>query len=127
MRTLYCDGAGWNGKTCGYAIVDEKGRVVVHNEFEKAYTNNEMEYTAVWKAVQLATSDTRIVTDSQLVVNQVNGTWAVNEGKFNRVVEEIRKFIKKKNLVLEWVPRKENLAGIFLERVKKQRKREAFV
>jgi ribonuclease HI len=94
-------------------------------------TNNEAEYYALLKALALAaerwTDKTTgkvldgvggilIRSDSQLVVNQVNGEWRVEDSKLIELSEEARDSIKKLGPVrLEWVPREENYAGLWLE------------
>ena len=55
-------------------------------------------------------------SDSQLVVNQVNGQWRVEDSKLIELSEEARDSLKKLGPVrLEWVPREENYAGLWLE------------
>jgi len=94
-------------------------------------TNNEAEYYALLKALALAAErwadkttgkvldgvgGILIRSDSQLVVNQVNGEWRVEDSKLIELSEEARDSIKKLGPVrLEWVPREENYAGLWLE------------
>jgi len=55
-------------------------------------------------------------SDSKLVVNQVNGEWRVEDEKLIEVSEKARDLIEKIGPVrLEWVPREENYAGLWLE------------
>jgi ribonuclease HI len=57
-----------------------------------------------------------IRSDSQLVVNQVNGAWRVEDSKLIELSEEAKYSIGKIGSVrLEWVPREENYAGLWLE------------
>jgi ribonuclease HI len=94
-------------------------------------TNNEAEYYALLKALALAkerwadkttgkvldgVGEILIRSDSQLVVNQVNGEWRVEDSKLIELCEEARDSIKKLGSIkLEWVPREENYAGLWLE------------
>ena len=94
-------------------------------------TNNEAEYHAVLKALALAAErwadkttgkvlggvgEILIRSDSKLVVNQVNGEWRVEDEKLVELCEKARDSIKKLGLVkLEWIPREENYAGLWLE------------
>jgi ribonuclease HI len=74
-------------------------------------TNNEAEYYALLKALELI-----VRSDSKLVVNQVNGEWRVEDEKLIDLSEKARDLIKNIGSVrLEWVPREENLAGLWLE------------
>ena len=50
------------------------------------------------------------------MVNQVNGQWRVEDSKLIELSEEARDSLKKLGPVrLEWVPREENYAGLWLE------------
>jgi len=72
---IYIDGSGWNGKQCGYAIAMENGEQIVR-WFSEEHTNNEMEYQALLNALyHNAQKDDVILSDSQLVVNQVTKGW----------------------------------------------------
>ena len=87
---LYTDGAcRGNGSHAAQAsiavrIVDENGREL--ERFGQAIglaTNNQAEYRALIKGLELATKHTTgqvdCYSDSQLVVNQLNETWKVNK------------------------------------------------
>jgi ribonuclease HI len=90
-------------------------------------TNNEAEYYALLRALELIAERTTgkvpgnigealVRSDSKLVVNQVNGEWRVEDEKLIELSEKARDLIKKIGRVrLEWVPREENLAGLWLE------------
>jgi ribonuclease HI len=94
-------------------------------------TNNEAEYYALLKALALAAErwadkttgkvldgvgEILIRSDSQLVVNQVNGAWRVEDSKLVELSEMARDSIEKLGDVrLEWVHREENYAGLWLE------------
>ena len=94
-------------------------------------TNNEAEYYALLKALALlaekwaekeggnlsgGTSKALVRSDSKIVVNQVNGQWRVEDLKLVELSDKAKDLIKKLGAVrLEWVPREENLAGLWLE------------
>jgi ribonuclease HI len=94
-------------------------------------TNNEAEYYALIKALGLIeerwgekttgrihsdAGEILIRSDSQLVVNQVNGEWRVEDSKLIELSDQAKDAIKKLGPVrLEWVPREENYAGLWLE------------
>jgi len=94
-------------------------------------TNNEAEYYALLKALALAADrwadkttgkvlggvgEILIRSDSQLVVNQVNGAWRVEDSKLLELSEKARESILNLgNVRLEWVPREDNYAGLWLE------------
>ena len=94
-------------------------------------TNNEAEYYALLKALALiaerwtqkttgkipsGAGEILIRSDSKLVVNQVTGEWQVKDSKIIELNSMARDSIRKIGSVrLEWVPREENLAGLWLE------------
>lgn len=92
-------------------------------------TNNEVEYLAVMSALSLARTFVdklglssmetfTIFSDSQLVVNQVNGTWKAKKPEYVQAVHAIRLIMNDlgRRVTLKWVPRENNLAGKELER-----------
>jgi ribonuclease HI len=94
-------------------------------------TNNEAEYYALLKAldiiaekwadkttgeIQSVAGEVLVRSDSQLVVNQVNGEWRVEDSKLIELSEKARESMEKLGSVrLEWVPREQNYAGLWLE------------
>jgi ribonuclease HI len=90
-------------------------------------TNNEAEYYALLKALELIAdratgkasgnlSDALIRSDSKLVVNQVNGEWRVEDERLMELSSQATEMIEKLGSIrLEWVPREENYAGLWLE------------
>ena len=115
MARVFCDSS--TKKAC---IVVE-GQEPIFIVYPSPVTNNVGEYTAVLLALEAAQKlrleDVDILTDSQLVVEQVNGRWKVRTPhllSFNRLAKEV---LKKGGARLSWIPREENLAGIELERL----------
>jgi ribonuclease HI len=93
-------------------------------------TNNEAEYQALLRLLTLITKEwtgndgkmlpgvgtVRILADSDLLVNQVNGVWKVKEERLRRLWEQAKKTINAAGSIsLEWVPREDNYAGLWLE------------
>jgi ribonuclease HI len=84
-------------------------------------TNNEAEYYALIRALELiegkaSGSSALVRSDSQLIVNQVNGQWRVEDEKLIELSSQAKEMIEKLGSVrLEWVPREENYAGLWLE------------
>ncbi len=109
----YCDGSGFNGKESKFCFLKDDPIIV---RFDEEFTNNDMEYEAVYRACLIAEKHSLIVTDSLLVVNQVNGTYTNILHKFRSKCEAIRNIIIKYNLGLMWIPREENLAGKVFEK-----------
>ncbi len=109
----------------------DPGKLRIHWQPIGDRTNNEAEYYALLKALALAEErwtdkttgkvldgigEILIRSDSQLVVNQVNGAWRVEDSKLLELSEKARESVKNlRNVRLEWVPREENYAGLWLE------------
>lgn len=81
-------------------------------------TNNEAEYHAVISAVEALDERTEadILSDSELVCCQFNGTWKVSNPALFELLSKLRDLIKRKRLriSLTWIPRRNNLAGKML-------------
>ena len=62
-------------------------------------TNNEAEYEALLKRLELAKSlgaeSVLVQGDSQLVIGQVNGTYEAKEERMKRYLNKVRRLIKK--------------------------------
>jgi ribonuclease HI len=75
-------------------------------------TNNLAEYHALLEALRAVQKADEHVdefrTDSKLVVEQVNGRWAVNAPALRPLVEDARRLLKETGGRLIWVPRAEN-------------------
>lgn len=89
-------------------------------------TNNEAEYLALLWALEYVSiaGDLTIYSDSQLVVNQVNGHWRVKSLNLQAFCIKAQEFMEGRPVTLEWVPREQNTAGILLDNLhhKKQNK-----
>ena len=77
-------------------------------------TNNEVEYKALLKGLELAKSveakSILILGDSQLVIGQVNGTYEVKEGRMKKYLEKVLLLVKKfKEANFVQIPREENV------------------
>jgi ribonuclease HI len=90
------------------AVVDE-----ISKKIEGLGTNNEAEYMAVIEGLQhafnLGWKDFCIQGDSQLVINQLKGLWAVKADNLKRLNILAKEIIKKfDNIKLEWIKREMN-------------------
>ena len=90
--------------------------------YSKAVTNNVGEYRAVILALEEAhrwsIKQVELLTDSQLVVEQVKGNWKVRHKHLLPLRDRVKELLTALNGTLEWIPREENLAGKVLERRK---------
>ena len=121
LKCFHVDGAGArpDGGGSGFAWVrlDKKEELIKRVD---GLTNNVAEYRAVIAVLKYVSpgSTVLIQSDSQLVVQQVNGAWAVRDPNLAVHLSRVREFIEKKGLsiTLRWIPRGENLAGKLLDR-----------
>lgn len=99
--TAHCDGgARGNPGPAGYGAVvqDESGRVLAElSEFLGARTNNYAEYSGLLGCLQWALDNgqrrLRVVSDSELMVKQIQGKYKVNSPDLRPLWEEARRRI----------------------------------
>ena len=94
---IYTDGAarGNPGESAsGYVIFDERKRLVAKRFFYNGTTtNNVAEYLAIVAALkkvgeEFGSVEVLIVSDSELVVNQLKGNYKVKDGKLRPLYEQ---------------------------------------
>ena len=109
MTKIFCDSS--THEAC-IVIEGQKTTII---PYPKPVTNNVGEYQAVIlgveKAIQLEAKDAEILTDSLLVVNQVNGSWKCRMPHLLPFRDKVGGLLENSRITLEWVPREENLAG----------------
>ena len=77
-------------------------------------TNNEVEYVALLKGLELAKSiearSILILGDSQLVMGQVNGTYEAKEERMKKYLEKVLQLVKKfRETNFVQIPKEENM------------------
>ena len=104
----------------------DPSKITIYWEEVGDKTNNEAEYLALLKTLDLVnekrtgSGEQVIRSDSKLVVNQVKGEWQVKEPRLRELNDRAKEAMQKLGSVrLEWVPRKENYAGLWIEGVLK--------
>jgi len=99
---IYTDGAsrGNPGDAAwGYLILDDNDELVTKQAgYVGRSTNNQAEYFAVIRALQrakeLTNQKVNIRSDSQLLVNQVTGSWKVKDEELGRLHKRVRALVK---------------------------------
>jgi ribonuclease HI len=116
MAKIYTDGAGsmFQGQKGLIAVVFEGSKELLE-EIDNPVTNNEAEYLAMLKALNLCSVGDEIFTDSQLVVGQLTKGWNVNADNLRVFVEEGKNLVALRRCSVTWVPRDKNLAGKLIE------------
>lgn len=92
----------------------EGNEVVKESVYIGKKTNNMAEYEALLyalkKAIELSIDDLVVHSDSQLLVNQINGGFKVRSKKLKWYAEEASSLIAKlRHFLIKYVSRKENL------------------
>lgn len=136
MIKIWCDGLcepayeggprNPNGVACyGYVIMLENNTKVTGYDTigaGKGMSNNRAEYTALIEAVKKCIEiggdgkSLYIRSDSQLVVNQLNGSWLVKSPNMLPLWEEARKLLTGRDFFIQWIPREENVEADALSR-----------
>ena len=115
MVNVYVDGAGGEKSGYGYFIKDTGESFY---EEKLGITNNQAEYFAIISALkkfQNSSDEIMIFSDSKNTVNQLNHEFAINNEQLRLLAQEAWSLIPKiSNLKIQWIPRKENLAGKML-------------
>ncbi len=106
---IWSDGSGWNGQSSRTAVEREDGKHLFLS-FDHQLSNNDMEALGVLLAAILAQPGDLICSDSQLIVNQVNGLYKCKAGNLKPYVAAIQAMISEKGVKVEWRRREGNKA-----------------
>ena len=113
--SVYVDGSGGSNSGYGY-FIKNTGESFYENKAD--ITNNQAEYLAIISALkkfQNLNDEIIIFSDSKNTVNQLNHEFAINNEQLRIFAREAWAIMAKfSNLKIQWVPRKENLAGKML-------------
>jgi ribonuclease HI len=112
---VYTDGASRNNpgqSAIGIVFLDGKGDLIAeHKECIGITTNNRAEYLAIIRALELGTEYCRkkvsIFSDSELVINQLNSTYAIKSKELRDLYKQIKineQFYQE--VIYNWVSRK---------------------
>jgi ribonuclease HI len=118
--SIYTDGGsrGNPGNSAiGIVILDnDKNIILNHKEFLGIGTNNQAEYKAIIKALNLAKQlnpkKLRFYSDSELVVKQLRGEYKINNPELKRLNEEVSKLSKDYSCSFEHVRRTNEFIAI---------------
>lgn len=119
-KHIYVDGSGFNGSKCSYCIATSKNKFKIEYINEN-YSNNEMEYMALIMALIKASSGSTIYSDSELVINQISGEYKVTKNHLRMAHLIARTLTIQKHIILKWVPRGFNIAGLIFDEKKKNK------
>lgn len=102
----------------GIVIIKENSKILEHREFIGYKTNNQAEYIALKKAMQIAfglDDSITILSDSQLLVNQRTKLYKVRNKELSNIFREVSNIEKHFRIVLyKYIPRSKNRNADFL-------------
>ncbi|MDZ7962968.1 MAG: ribonuclease HI family protein [Aulosira sp. DedQUE10] len=112
---IYFDGGSRENpsKAAGAAIIELKGQRHTVARYLPDATSNVAEYTGLIlgleTALELGIQQAKIYGDSQLVVNQVNGTWKIKKPHLRPLCTQARSLLDQfTKYELLWIPREQN-------------------
>jgi ribonuclease HI len=121
LLVINIDGASrGNPGPAGIGIVFTRDnlRITDHREFIGKKTNNQAEYAALKKALQIASAldnELTILSDSQLIVNQRNNMYKVRSKQLKIIFREISNLeMHFKMVIYKHIPREKNEYADFL-------------
>jgi ribonuclease HI len=121
---IYTDGAsrGNGGESASAFIIMDQYNKEVQRDVRHIglATNNMAEYMAVHDALQycylnvVVEPEITIVSDSMLIINQLKGTWRINNNNLKEINKHIRFYINAINASFkyEWVPRTHSIIAM---------------
>ena len=117
IEAYYCDGGGFNGN---YSVIAfGLNHKITSFIFDNNLTINVAEYLSCYCAMTICSNHDLILSDSQLIVNQVNNKWECRKPYLQAYNSFCKFLMKTKNLALRWIPRHQNYAGIYIEKNKR--------
>lgn len=112
----YSDGGSRNNPgnaAYGYVIYDSNRNILYEkSEYIGIATNNIAEYTGIYecikKAIDIKFDKLILRSDSQLIINQINGIYKIKDIELSKIFIKIKNITFGTNLIFEYVPREQN-------------------
>jgi ribonuclease HI len=121
VLTIHIDGASrGNPGPSGIGVVIIKNKLIIseYDEFIGKKTNNQAEYAALKKALQIASildNEITILSDSKLVVSQRKNKYRVRNKQIKIIFREISNLEKQfRTVIYRYIPRAKNHYADFL-------------
>lgn len=96
----------------GVVFIRDNLRITEYKEFIGKKTNNQAEYAALKKALQIASTfdnELMVLSDSQLIVNQRNNVYKVRNKQLKIIFREISNLERRfKMVIYKHIPREKN-------------------
>jgi ribonuclease HI len=121
VLTIHIDGASrGNPGPSGIGVVIIKNKLIIseYDEFIGKKTNNQAEYAALKKALQIASildNEITVLSDSKLVVSQRKNKYRVRNKQIKIIFREISNLEKQfRTVIYRYIPRAKNHYADFL-------------
>lgn len=122
MIRIYTDGGsrGNPGKSaCSFIVLKNEEIVFKESKFLGIKTNNEAEYNAIisalnWISKNLNNEDIEIISDSELVIKQINGEYKVKKEHLFKLYLEVMRIIEKNSIRIKFCNSKRDNSYISL-------------
>jgi|SRR5579872_2765786 len=98
----------------GFTVISDT-QTITHQMDYPGFTNNHAEILALACGVHLAQPHDTIRTDSQIALAWVKRRNSPKRPDLNPIIRFIARYAEDKHLLLEWIPREHNRAGIYNE------------
>lgn len=100
----------------GYAVVDESGKLLVHEVINKeGFTNNEGEILGLERALEICGRGDVISTDSMVALTWIHSGKSKARKDLNPLLQKLKEIVEDKKINLIWEGRDYNIAGHFNE------------
>lgn len=110
--TIYTDGASRGNPgpaSYGFVMVRDGAVIEESSGYLGRSTNNRAEYTAVIEAleaaIELGIEAVELFSDSQLMVNQLNGAWRVKDDDLQELYDTVQRLLEEVDVRFSHVPR----------------------
>ncbi|XP_042484775.1 uncharacterized protein LOC122065051 [Macadamia integrifolia] len=121
---LFVDGSSTTARSGAGLVLKSPEEFTIHYALRFAFptTNNEAEYEALIAGIKLAkavmTDDLVAHSDSQLIVNQVNGQYEAKEERMAMYLKEVRRLVSSfGTFAMVQIPRQENALADALSKI----------
>lgn len=101
----------------GFVICNQEGKILIHERIQKqGFTNNEAELLGVYEVLKFCAPFSKIITDSMNTYYWIRKGESGTRKDLNFLLQEAKRIKNEKYIEIEWKPREQNLAGIYIEK-----------
>ena len=100
----------------GYTVLNEHNELIEEKRiYKQGFTNNEGELLGVVRALELARDKDEVYTDSQCIYYWLKNGKSKSRPDLLEMIKRGHQLSYEKDIKIVWIPREENLAGIYNE------------